>query len=177
LKHLRVLYSVYPAVGFLPEYRLAKQVVTRYSCRSVLDVGCGRGNLLRVLEKAGARVDLYVGVDISPFSAPAAWNAQLVLCDARRLPVMTSRFDCVLFVNSVFYIGLDVLKALDPPRKVFAVIDVDPRRPHIRLVDLVESRLRGMRITKEGLLKWLSENNFSVVEHGGATTYYVVFSS
>jgi len=176
LKYLKILYTMYPAIGLLSEYRLAKQIVNKYGCRRILDIGCGRGNLLRVLEKGGAEVDLYVGVDINLFPFPSTWRGQFVVCDVRRLPVATSRFDCVVFVNSIFYISLGVLKDMEPPRRVFVVIDIDPKYPHIRLVDLLESGLRGMRLTKKRLLEWLTKNGFTVVEHGGNATYYIVFS-
>jgi len=173
--HLRFIYRFYPALRLLPEYRHAAGIVERYGCRRVLDLGCGRGNLFRVLEARGVRV-VYVGVDLLFAEPPGSPYALHVVGDARSPPVEVGGFDCALFVNSLFYIGLGVLESLRKPGLLVGVVDIDPSYPHVKLADLLESRLKGMRMTRKALVEHLKQRGFRVLEHGGMATYYVVFT-
>ena len=65
----------------------------------VLDVGCGEGRLLEVLQAAGHR--RLHGVDIAPRmlerARRAVPDATLALCEGRELPFDAGAFDAVLF--------------------------------------------------------------------------------
>lgn len=171
--YLRLLYRLYPASELIAEYRHALHIVERYGCRRVLDVGCGFGALARVLLRR-APVELYVGLDLAAAPRPRDARADFLLADAR-LPPLPRRpgFDCALFVNSLFYIGLEALRLYTELARYAVVIDIDPRYPHVRLVDALESRGRGMRLSRRRLVEALS-GEYRVVEEGGAATYYVV---
>jgi len=84
---------------------LVKALITRYGLNSssrVLDIGCGKGFLLYDLQRhTGCSV---AGVDISDYAlglAPDELVADLVCCDAARLPFENQSFDLVLSINTL----------------------------------------------------------------------------
>jgi len=172
-RHLKFLYSIYPALPILSEYRYAANLVKKYKCRNVLDVGCGRGNLYKLL---GMSLDTYIGIDVVDMFRFNGVNSMYVVADGRLLP-LRSCFDCVLFVNSFFYIFHDDYGSLNLYRglsKYIVIVDIDPRYPHVWLTDMLESGFKGMRSPKSELVKKLKELGFDVIEAGGGSTYYVV---
>jgi len=78
---MKALYRFYRPSPYSHEYYLAAQAAADLSCRSVVDIGCGWGNLAAVL-----RPELYIGVDLFPgfrgsgeehFVVGAGWAAPL----------------------------------------------------------------------------------------------------
>lgn len=106
----------------------------------VLDVGCGTGNLLRLLEAPGYRMQEYVGVDQSPEmlriarSKPCQVPASWITADAASLPLREASFD-VAVSASVLHYWDDVDAALAEIRRVL--------RPdgHLLLLDWVRDPL------------------------------------
>jgi len=169
--YLALLYWFYPASRSLPEYRAAAYLVKRY-CSSVIDMGCGRGALYRVL---GGGVERYLCLDIN-----RVFYRGLEACqgDASRPPVREGAFDCAVYVNSLFYIARaagGVLGALSAAKdigcRLAIIVDIDPSNPGVKLVDALE---RLGRLSRRGLVKLLEAAGAEVLEQGGSTTYYVV---
>lgn len=176
LRHLKLLYKLYPAWKVIAEYRYALELAKKYQCRRVLDVGCGRGNLGKVLLEGHPYLQLYVGVDIYDiFMEVEDPRINFIVLDAKNPPLM-NRFDCIFFVNSVFYIGLDSLEKYRNLGNLIAIVDIDPSYPHIWVVDRFESFFKGMRRSREGLITLLRNKGFDIIEEGGGATYYVVAS-
>ncbi len=171
LWYLRLLYRLYPANSSLPEYRAAVGVVKRYGCRRVIDVGAARCNLGRILLREDL-VDLYVGLEL--FDAPSSWDprALCVSADARRPPLRGS-LDCALFVNSLFYLGLEALNIYSGLARLLVVTDLDPspRHPLNFLGDLAEGRLR---LGYKGLGDALRSMGLRVLESRPGVQYYYV---
>jgi len=167
-----MLYRFYPSSKWLREYRLASIVGKKYKCEKVLDVGCGKGNLAKVLS-GGISLRQYVGVDIEDIAKSKAFNTLFVVADGRNPPVGCC-FDCTFFVNSIFYIGIDSLKSYAEISKYIIIIDIDPTYPHVWIVDRIESGFKGMRLSKKRLISKLAELGFHIVETGGSSTYYLV---
>jgi len=174
-KYLKFLYTLYPASKLFAEYRYAVKLAQKYRCRSVLDIGCGRGNLFKIfIEKLW--LDVYIGIDIENIFHFNDTRALFVVADGRQLPVRAC-FDCVFFVNSLFYIGCDVLESYRDLSRYIIIVDIDPRYPHIWFMDMLESGFKGMRLSKDELMKRLIDLGFKVIEIGGRITYYIVLQS
>lgn len=81
---------------------------------SLLDVGCGKGQLLKYLDLSYH--DLYAGVDISREAIRSAHagnkknNVFMVICDAEKIP-LNYKFDIIAFIESLFYFE-DPIKTL-----------------------------------------------------------------
>jgi len=76
----------------------------------VLDLGCGTGNLLRLLIESGSRVDHYVGPDPAPAMlrvaagkarASASIPAAFVAAPAEALPFASEAFDTVVSASTL----------------------------------------------------------------------------
>lgn len=172
---MRYLYRFYPSTTHLGEYRHAISVCKKYKCRKVLDVGCGNGGLCKVLTRHG--VDVYVGIDINDVFRHYSPRCTYIVSDARNPPLETDTkyFDCILFVNSIFYIGLQTIENYRRIGKYLVIIDIDPRYPHVWIADRLESRGRGMRIPRNKLVEILRQR-YTIHDTGGLITYYIVFS-
>jgi SAM-dependent methyltransferase len=89
---------------FYSEY--FREFVRGKACRSVLDVGCGVGQVIRLLIEDG-----YDGYgadlpDLAPFWAKAKQDAKRYFCgNARRLPFATGSFDLTYALGVVEHIG------------------------------------------------------------------------
>jgi ubiquinone/menaquinone biosynthesis C-methylase UbiE len=77
----------------------------------VVDVGCGTGNLLPLLEDAGRRIDRYVGMDLSPRmlgvagakTRGGAVQTAFVAADAGKLPLRDDSFDTAVCASVLHY--------------------------------------------------------------------------
>jgi len=173
----RLIYRFYPALKSLPAYRVAAELVKKYRCRRVLDVGCGRGNLGKILLDEGI-IERYVGIDLFDpklFRLSGDPRAKYIRADARTDVDPGERFDCVLFVNSLMYIGLEHL----PWYMMFAergiIIDITPsiKYPHILLVDLMEGRIR---LHPRRLAVLLQQMGFRILDAKYGQQFYIVIA-
>lgn len=160
--YLKLLYMFYPPWLSFPEYSLARAVAKRYGCREVLDVGCGYGNLFKILED---QLVTYVGIDIENTFRIKNPKATFVVADALSPPpwILSQRFDCVFFVNSLFYISTDALGLYGGLGEYVVVIDIEPKPIylHAYLFDLLEG---GLRKTVDELVGVAEGMGFQVVD-------------
>jgi len=173
----KFVYRFYPALRSLPEYRVATELAKRYGCRAVLDVGCGRGNMGKILFDENV-IDRYVGIDLYDpklFRLNGDPRARYIRADARTDVDPGEYFDCLFFVNSLIYIGVEHIAWYMRFAKYGIVIDTTPsvKYPHVLLVDLLEGRAR---IHPKKLQKHLLQMGFKILELKYGQQYYVVFT-
>ena len=101
---------------------VAKDIVKKYKLKSgskVLDIGCGKGFLVKDLVDIG--IDAY-GLDISEYaikSAPAEINGRLHIGSAEKLCFASKSFDFVISLNTLHNLTkLKCLKALKEIQRV-----------------------------------------------------------
>lgn len=167
-----LLYRVYPALPWFSEYRLAVELAKRYACRSVLDVGCGKGNLFKVLSSYGL-VDRYVGIDKHNVFNVRHPRARFIKHDARKPLNLGEHFDCTFFVNSIYYVGVSALSNFRNSSDVLIIIDIDPRKPHIFLASKVEG---VKRLSLSQLEKQVATMGFKVLSKRPGSTYALVLA-
>jgi len=143
LWYLSLLYRFWPASPYLPEYRVALTLARKYNCKTVLDVGCGRGNLGKLLVKHRI-VHRYLGIDVVKLFNVEDPRTIFINADARDEACVMGRFDCVFFVNSLFYIGFSHLFKYAELGDVVIVIDINPSSKYLanKLVDILEGGIR-----------------------------------
>lgn len=72
--------------------------------KRILDVGCGSGRLVRLLEEAGAAV---TGIDLSPRSAARGRGLPLACGSMLSLPCLAETFDIVVSYHSFNYVPFE----------------------------------------------------------------------
>jgi SAM-dependent methyltransferase len=172
---MHLLYRVYPAKKFITEYKYALKIISENNFKIVLDVGCGPGNLAKLLES-----DIeYVGIDVViPKIIKPSFNTSFIVADGKFPPLRTEIFDAVFFINSIFYIAdhkkeiPSIIRAYDSDYKI--IIDIDTSFLHIKLADFIESLGRGKRITREKLVKIFKENNIEPFYYTNGATYTII---
>lgn len=170
---VNLIYRIYPALPWMAEYRLAIEISKKYVCRSVLDVGCGYGNLFKILDSHGL-VDRYVGIDKHVVPRINNGKARFIKHDARHPLNLNEHFDCVFFVNSLFYIGIDAVSHFAGLGDITTVIDIDPSRPHIFMTSKLE---RVKRLPLNQLVNILESRGFKILSKKPGTTYAVVLTT
>jgi len=89
---------------FLDWDRIAKDLITRFSFNSFLDIGCGCGNFVKEIKKQkGKNFDAY-GVDFSKFAVKKANAPFIILADCKNLPFKDNRFDLVHILGVFSYL-------------------------------------------------------------------------
>lgn len=94
-----------------------KRVISMNSSYSgkILDVGCGGGDLLRMIAQKSEKDTEFFGLDISPKLCEIAKknnpNAQIVVGDAEQLPYSDNTFDFVFMTETLEHL-LDYKKAM-----------------------------------------------------------------
>lgn len=178
-KYLWIIYKLYPPSKYIPEYAIAINVAKRYNCRNVLDVGCGAGNLFKVLVDT-VPIERYIGIDILDIFRIKDHRAIFIKGDAKYPPnwLMNYSFDCVFFINSLFYIStniVDLLRIYGELCRYLIIIDLDPRIQyiHIYLANLLEG---GIRTTLRKLEETVKRIGFKVIEKKSGSTYYLVLT-
>jgi len=174
LWYLALLYRFWPASPRLPEYRVALTLAKKYNCRTVLDVGCGRGNLGKLLVKHRIAYR-YLGIDIVKLFNVEDPRTVFVNADARDEVCVVGGFDCVFFVNSLFYIGFSHLFKYAELGDVLIVIDINPSSKYLanKLVDILEGRIR---INPVVVRRELERAGFRILEEKIGAQYYLVVS-
>jgi ubiquinone/menaquinone biosynthesis C-methylase UbiE len=91
----------------LPIWLLALDLAELSGDERVLEVGCGNGGYLGVLEQRTHR-GLVCGLDIAPGMLPAAHerapHAALMIGDAARVPFPDASFGCVLAMHMLYHV-------------------------------------------------------------------------
>jgi len=170
ISYLSVLYRFYPARRSFEEYELSYQIQRRFNCRKILDLGCGRGNLAKIL----GSLSLYVGIDLAEIFEIDG-EREYVMGSMEALPVRGGKsFDCAFFVNSIFYSDWEasMIEAGRVARRI-VIIDIDKKYPHIWLLDAIEGRIRK----RPEEVKGKAEGKFKLIEEKGGTTFALVFES
>jgi ubiquinone/menaquinone biosynthesis C-methylase UbiE len=147
--------------------------------KEVLDVGCGRGALLRDLAARGARM---TGMEISEEQLAAALAAdddsgsRYVVGEAQRLPLADGSVDLVLFMRSLHHIPIaSHRQALHEARRVVRgggavyVAEPLPEGDFFTMTSLVEDELEVCRAAQRAL----KEASAVGLESAGATEYEV----
>ena len=114
----------------------------------VVDVGCGTGNLLPLIAQSAARVESYVGADLSPRMLRVAWEKAagagmrtgFAAADAGALPLRPESFDTAVCASVLHYWhdaggGLrEIRRALRPGGRLL-LLDWWRDPPSMRLLD------------------------------------------
>jgi ubiquinone/menaquinone biosynthesis C-methylase UbiE len=130
----------------LPIWSLALDLAGLSGDERVLEVGCGNGGYLGVLERRGHR-GLVCGLDIAPGMLPAAREraprAALMVGDAARVPFPGASFGCVLAMHMLYHVP-DRPRAIAELRRVLepgaiALVLTNGVQHLAELDDIVES--------------------------------------
>ena len=115
-----------------------RQLAVQSQAGRILEVGCGTGHWLPVLQSGASQV---CGLDLSPGMLQQARRAdaalQLVCGQATQLPFRAQSFDLVLCVNAIHHFArprrfLAEAKRLLRPGGALAIIGANPHPPHDR---------------------------------------------
>jgi len=170
ISYLSALYRFYPARRSFEEYELSYLIQRRFNCRKILDLGCGRGNLAKIL----GSLSLYVGIDLAEIFEIEG-EREYVRGSMEALPIRDGKsFDCAFFVNSIFYSDWEasMIEAGRVARRI-VIIDIDKKYPHIWLLDAIEGRIRK----RPEEVKKRAEKKFRLIEEKGGTTFALVFEN
>ncbi|MGC9187336.1 MAG: class I SAM-dependent methyltransferase [Fervidicoccaceae archaeon] len=169
LLYLSSIYRFYPASRSFDEYRIAEEIGKEMNCRKVLDLGCGKGNLGKILDPP----DLYLGLDLSEiFELDGRRN--YVKGSMELLPLRQDEpFDCAFFINSVFYSDWkkSILEASRASRAM-VLIDIDKKYPHIWLLDFLEGSIRKR---PHDIKEEMEKMGFETIVEKGGSTFALVF--
>jgi ubiquinone/menaquinone biosynthesis C-methylase UbiE len=129
--------------------------------KDVLDVGCGRGALVRKLHEGGARA---VGVEISEAQLAAAREQdpggadRYLVGRAEALPLAAANFDLVVFMRALHHVAEDQMtRALGEARRVLRgggavyVAEPLPEGSFFELTSLVEDELGVRRAAQDAI--------------------------
>jgi ubiquinone/menaquinone biosynthesis C-methylase UbiE len=122
----------------------------------VLDVSCGTGNVLRHLAEERLRVEVYVGLDLSPGmlqvarakAGAADVRVEWITADAGKLPLRDASFDTVITASALHYwddaaAGLAEIRRVLRPAGHLLLVDWLRDPLPMRLLDLW-MRTRGV---------------------------------
>jgi ubiquinone/menaquinone biosynthesis C-methylase UbiE len=99
--------------------------------RRVLEVGCGRGHLLQILQEAGADA---VGIDTNPQAIATGVTSGMAVGDAERLAYPDRSFDAVVSVHAIEHLeDLDgaleeMVRVLRPGGRMLLIYPAEPIR-------------------------------------------------
>lgn len=159
LKHFNEQAAYYDAketttVSKFPKlcYPIALKELERYEPERVLDLGCGTGEMLRLLRREHPRTILY-GLDLSPEMIRMAEKKQILYADfrvgdAECLPYPDQSFDAVLCIQS-FHHYPNAEKVLE---EVYRVLRHGGR---FLLYDMYVKNRWIRQLENRFLLKWL----------------------
>jgi len=123
-------------------------------------------------------IEHYVGIDLYDpklFRLNGDPRARYIRADARTDVDPDEQFDCLFFVNSLIYIGVEHIPWYMKFARYGIVIDTTPsiKYPHVFLVDLMEGRAR---IHPKRLQEQLQLMGFKILEVKYGQQYYIVFT-
>lgn len=144
----------------------------------VVDVGCGPGSSLRLMEERGIRA---IGVDLSEVAArQASGSGSVLVGDGERLPLSNASIDgavveCVLSLLPHKVRALDNLKRALKPGSRVAVSDVVVEEPLPAVLEgaAAWSCCIGGAVSKHDYVNLLSDSGFEVIgtsDHSEALT-------
>lgn len=152
---------------------LLRPILTARPLGALLDVGCGTGSLLPALHGWGARLERYVGADLSPAMLSAAREKDtphlppdalaFAAADAGHLPFRDASFDTVVTASSFHHwpdsrAGLAEVRRVLRPGGRLALVDWSGESAGIRLVQAwltVTGRAHGRALTRRELARRL----------------------
>lgn len=166
--YLKFFYRLYPASSIIPEYAIAKKLANKYSCRRIIDVGCGRGSLAKILD-----YDLYVGIDLNDNFIKMP-KALFIKGDASNIAI-SGQFDCAFFVNSLFYLSIEALQKYSQLARYLIVIDIEKGAKYLPnlFIDFLEGK---KRISSAELKAKAEAMGLKVEEYKTGGQYYIIFS-
>ena len=168
-----IIYTIYPASEKMTEYRIGTELVKKYKCRKILDVGCGKGNFYKILRKK-CPPKKYTCIDKHRLFKPKDPNAELIHADARNPPPITENYDCVIFMNSLFYMGVETIQNYKDFAPIVIIIDVDPTHLQNKLLNIIEGKIR---LPPNKLAEKLETLGFKILELGVGPQYYLAATS
>lgn len=151
--------------------------INKYDISSILDVGCGTGEILRLISETSHKIQL-TGIDISPNMLEKAKSkignkANLILSDSEKLPFNDYSFDLVMCNDSFHHYPspLNVLSEFHrvlKPEGILLISDYCIGFPIRQLMNIfIKYGHDGdVRIySKKELLKMLSESSFKNIHY------------
>jgi ubiquinone/menaquinone biosynthesis C-methylase UbiE len=123
----------YASVNQLDDHhpRAVQQAFPDLRGRQVLEVGCGRGYLLRILQEAGADA---IGVDMNPQAIATGITTGMAVGDAEHLAYPDSSFDAVVSVHAIEHLEdlggalEEMVRVLRPGGRMLLIYPAEPIR-------------------------------------------------
>jgi len=109
---------------------ISLEVLSSYNFKSILDVGCGKGNFIHLLKKRNNKV---MGIDISPTAisrAKASFPGVSFCCmDAKDIKNLNQRFDLIVVMGLFAYIKqwCKVVKDISTMTRYFYIAEYVPK--------------------------------------------------
>lgn len=109
--------------------RRVRQALPKLAGTDVLEVGCGRGHLLHLLQRQGARA---VGVDANPQAVAQGATTGMQVADATALPFDDASFDALVSVHTIEHLpqldaGLaEMVRVVRPGGRLLLIYPAEP---------------------------------------------------
>jgi SAM-dependent methyltransferase len=154
-------------------------------CRTILDMPCGTGRLLKLIQDAGYT---YFGSDVSREmltvcleKIPPNSNPYFVCADGEDMPFSSGTFDCVLCVRFLNLIPPDVrlsiLKELFRISKKYLVVSVGYFGPQKRFIEKIVSKFPWLLKKAHARVAEHARRRHELFEAGWRENFWVKYKS